>query len=115
MISTRTAAAFGVAAIVLAVFAPVASAAPGTSVSAGCLGGWADRDPSTDQTTGPAPVLSGANCLTRVVVQPGHILDLHCYAMGDGGTWSHIRDTATGAQGWIKDQYLTRGGSAYHC
>jgi hypothetical protein len=123
MFCTKTATAgFGVAVLVLVGLAPAALAGPDTagggSAVASCPDrGWSDRDPGTDHSTGAANIRTGPGTACTAVgqAQPSHQLDLHCFKNGQGGTWSHVRDTATGKQGWIKDSLLARGGSAYLC
>ncbi|HEX6342974.1 SH3 domain-containing protein [Umezawaea sp.] len=103
--------------------APSALAAPdepgaGVSVRAACPNNnWSDKDGGTDQSTGAANTRTGTgtNCTSVGQAQASHVLDLHCYTEGDGGTWSHIRNTVTGKQGWIKDSLLVNGGSIFHC
>ena len=38
-----------------------------------------------------------------------------CYTPGDGGTWTYLRNTATGDQGWVRDDLLPSYGSTVPC
>jgi len=38
-----------------------------------------------------------------------------CYTPGDGGTWTFLRNTATGSQGWVRDDLLPGYGSNVPC
>jgi hypothetical protein len=38
-----------------------------------------------------------------------------CYIPGDGGTWTFLRNTATGDQGWVRDDLLPYYGSNVPC
>lgn len=38
-----------------------------------------------------------------------------CYTPGDGGTWTFLRNTATGNQGWVRDDLLPGYGSNVPC
>jgi hypothetical protein len=38
-----------------------------------------------------------------------------CYTPGDGGTWTFLRNTATGDQGWVRDDLLPGYGSKAPC
>jgi hypothetical protein len=38
-----------------------------------------------------------------------------CYTPGDGGTWTFLRNTATGDQGWVRDDQLPYYGSDVPC
>jgi len=38
-----------------------------------------------------------------------------CYTPGDGGTWTFVRNTATGNQGWVRDDLLPGYGSKVPC
>lgn len=38
-----------------------------------------------------------------------------CYTPGDGGTWTFLRNTATGNQGWVRDDLLPGYGSKVPC
>jgi hypothetical protein len=38
-----------------------------------------------------------------------------CYTPGDGGTWTYLRNTATGDQGWVRDDLLPKYGSNVPC
>jgi hypothetical protein len=41
--------------------------------------------------------------------------DYLCYTPGDGGTWTFVRNTATGEQGWVRDDLLPHYGSDTPC
>jgi hypothetical protein len=38
-----------------------------------------------------------------------------CYTPGDGGTWTFLRNTSTGDQGWVRDDLLPDYGSRVAC
>jgi hypothetical protein len=38
-----------------------------------------------------------------------------CYIPGDGGTWTFLRNAATGDQGWVRDDLLPGYGSNVPC
>jgi hypothetical protein len=38
-----------------------------------------------------------------------------CYTPGDGGTWTYLRNTSTGDQGWVRDDQLPDYGSSVAC
>lgn len=38
-----------------------------------------------------------------------------CYLPGDGGTWTLLRNTSTGDQGWVRDDLLPGNGSDVPC
>ena len=38
-----------------------------------------------------------------------------CYTPGDGGTWTEVRNTSTGEQGWVRDDQLAGYGSDVPC
>ncbi|MFG1953260.1 hypothetical protein [Micromonospora sp. NPDC048830] len=44
-----------------------------------------------------------------------HSVTYHCWRLGAGGTWTHLRDNTTGVQGWVKDSLLVNNGSSYAC
>jgi hypothetical protein len=41
--------------------------------------------------------------------------DYLCYTPGDGGTWTYLRNTSTGDQGWVRDDQLPGYGSDTPC
>ncbi len=41
--------------------------------------------------------------------------DYLCYLPGDGGTWTYVRNTSTGDQGWVRDDLLPHYGSDVVC
>lgn len=41
--------------------------------------------------------------------------DYLCYTPGDGGTWTFVRNSSTGAQGWVRDDQLPHYGSDVVC
>ncbi|MGP4092179.1 hypothetical protein [Streptomyces sp. KR55] len=60
--------------------------------------------------TGPAWVC-GTDDFTPT---PNNLVDYHCWARGDGTTWTYLR-TATSKYGWVWDSYLQDGGSHVQC
>lgn len=37
----------------------------------------------------------------------GQVADYYCWDNGQGGTWTYLRDTATGKVGWVQDSFLS--------
>ena len=81
--------------------------------------GWSIKDNSfgkffntngTNIRTGP-----GTGCTAVGQGQRSHDVILDCYKAGAGGTWSHIFDSTTGKEGWVKDTLLVDNGSHIHC
>ena len=68
-------------------------------------------------------VTNSALLLQRLaVVQPVELgrgvdqrADYLCYTPGDGGTWTYLRNTSTGDQGWVRDDLLPGYGSNTTC
>ncbi|MET1071991.1 MAG: SH3 domain-containing protein [Umezawaea sp.] len=120
------AAAFGVAVVAtgsLVLGTATAFAAPpgvaGVTAQATCPDNvWSNQDGRTGKL-----VLTAANirtgpstaCTSVGQAQTSHSVTLHCWKYGQGGTWSHVRDNATGKQGWIKDSLLADGGAYIGC
>ncbi len=78
-----------------------------------------------DKDNGP-PVGFPANTVTlrsgpsNSCIQTGQGLhdqraDYLCYTPGDGGTWTYLRNTSTGDQGWVRDDLLPGYGSDTSC
>lgn len=40
-------------------------------------------------------------------------LDYHCWAPGENGTWTYLRNNSDGSTGWVKDTLLPGGGAVY--
>jgi hypothetical protein len=118
-----SAAGLGVDALAASALSTLAATAPagpddGLSVPASCPdNGWSNKDSGTDTATTSANTRTrpGTGGTSVGQAQPGQVLDLHCFKSGDGGTWSHVRNTVTGKQGWIKDSPLRNGGSFTLC
>jgi hypothetical protein len=55
------------------------------------------------------------SCASRGHGQASHNVVYHCYKPGEGGTWTHLKDTTTGVQGWTKDSLLKGYGSPKRC
>ncbi|KPM50903.1 hypothetical protein CcI49_08910 [Frankia sp. CcI49] len=82
--------------------------------------GWGIYDGSTGYffntnavniRTGP-----GTGCTAVGQGQTSHYVQYDCYKLGDGGyTWTHLYDSTTGKQGWVRDDLLVGYGSNYHC
>ncbi|KOV84533.1 hypothetical protein [Nocardia sp. NRRL S-836] len=55
-----------------------------------------------------------SSCTSDGQGQLTHNVDYHCWALGDSvtrngstyTTWTYLRDTTTGVQGWVSDAYL---------
>jgi hypothetical protein len=109
---------------VLLAVSPAALAGPGAlggdaSIQATCpTGGWSDKDKTgVDYSNTNANIRTGTgtNCTSVGQALPAHKLDLHCWKAGDAWTWTHLRDTVTGKQGWVRDDLLKGGGSRVQC
>lgn len=69
---------------------------------------------NADSTTGSF-IASGVNirtfphtgCTSVGQGQNGQRADYHCWAPGDGGTWTYLRNLSTGATGWVRDDFLS--------
>lgn len=101
---------------------PSALAGPGltddVSVQASCPdNGWSNKDPYTDRARTASNIRTGPStaCTSLGQAQASHTLDLHCWKSGQNGTWSHVRNTVTGRQGWVKDSTLVGGGAVNEC
>lgn len=61
----------------------------------------------------------GLSCTSLGQGQRGDGADFHCWtfgdAVGDFTTWSWVRNTRTGVQGWVSDAFLSNGGSLVEC
>ncbi|MEV6520919.1 hypothetical protein AB0M43_03140 [Longispora sp. NPDC051575] len=87
------------------------------------VAGFCGWDPGTDGGTyghayGHANVRSGpgAHCDRRGGAEPQDSLHYRCYAAAaDGSTWTYVTDERTWLTGWIRDTYLSGGGSYTHC
>ncbi|WP_018352452.1 SH3 domain-containing protein [Longispora albida] len=117
----------GLAVAGIALFAVAGLAIPGAAVAADDKGnavvgscGW---DPWNDEgvyghaTTG-VNIRSGpgAHCARRGGANSSHSLHYRCYASdGSGATWTYLTDESNGVTGWVKDQYLSGGGSFRQC
>ena len=40
-----------------------------------------------------------------------NVPSISCYTPGDGGTWTFLRNSSTGDQGWVRDDLLPGYGS----
>jgi hypothetical protein len=47
--------------------------------------------------------------------QANHTVQLDCWKVGDGGTWSHLFDFNTGKEGWVRNDLLVGGGADVAC
>lgn len=84
--------------------------------NASCPQGFTDINPDTNGSfiasganirTGP-----GTNCASRGHGQAGQSATYHCWTVGhDGATWTHLRNNATGTQGWTRDNLLANNGA----
>ncbi|MDT9692507.1 SH3 domain-containing protein [Streptomyces sp. P9(2023)] len=95
----------------------VAVAAP-TEAAACWSSGWSTKDGSTGRTnTNYVNIRSGptTDCQSNGQAQMSHSLRYDCFVDGQNGTWSHVRDNATGVSGWIKDSLLERYGAGTRC
>jgi SH3-like domain-containing protein len=109
----------------LAVFASPASAAPTTtgqnapevSPLACTQPSWTSHPQAGGFTTDGTNIRIGptTQCTSVGLGYRSHSVTYHCYRSGEGGTWTHLRNNTTGAQGWVKDSLLVGYGSSYPC
>jgi hypothetical protein len=61
----------------------------------------------------------GLSCTSDGQGQSGDGADYHCWTFGDTvdgtSTWSWVRNTRTGVQGWVHDSFLSGFGSSVRC
>ena len=74
------------------------------------FGGWVTF-PATTVTLRSGP----SNSCIQTEGIPGQLADYLCYAPGDGGTWTFLRNVSTGDQGWVRDDLLPGNGSQVSC
>jgi hypothetical protein len=55
------------------------------------------------------------SCIQIGQGMPDQIAQYLCYAPGDGGTWTFLRNVSTGDQGWVRDDLLAADGSRVPC
>jgi hypothetical protein len=88
------------------------------SAHAPCGFNVADRDssPPVRATRSGVNLRTGSStsCPSRAQINPGHLLDYHCWTGGnDGYTWTFLE--VNGRQGWVRDNLLPNNGSAISC
>ncbi len=113
----------------LAIAAPASAAAPaslekegpgvGASNTVSCGLSYPAKD-HHDWVNFPANTVTMRSGPSNSCIQTGQ--GLHdqkaqylCYTPGDGGTWTYLRNTATGDQGWVRDDLLPYYGSDTPC
>ena len=117
-----------VAMATLAIAAPARAQAPtpppkdpgvGASSTVACGISYPDKDlsgwetfPVTTVTLRSGPSNS---CIQTGQGIPGQLADYLCYAPGQGGTWTFLRNVSTGDQGWVRDDLLPGAGSQVPC
>lgn len=115
----RTATALLLAAGTLLV--PLAAAVPAGAAPAlaACNVSYSDKDSSSWGKTSKngANMRSGpsTSCAVLGVSYSTQLIDYHCYVSASDGTWTYVRNDATGVKGWIRDDLLTDRGSGVHC
>jgi hypothetical protein len=55
------------------------------------------------------------SCIQTGQGLPDQLAQYLCYTPGDGGTWTFLRNTSTGEQGWVRDDLLAGDGSQARC
>ncbi|HEX4100729.1 MAG TPA: hypothetical protein VHY21_09335 [Pseudonocardiaceae bacterium] len=75
------------------------------------LGGWVNF-PANPVTLRDGPSNS---CIQTGEGLHDQRAQYYCYLPGDGGTWTLLRNTSTGAQGWVRDDLLPGDGSNVPC
>jgi hypothetical protein len=98
---------------------PPKSPGVGVSTMVACGISYPDKDfsgwvtfPVTTVTLRSGPSNS---CIQTGQGIPGQRADYFCYAPGDGGTWTFLRNVSTGDQGWVRDDLLAGNGSQVSC
>lgn len=91
----------------------------GASNTISCGLSYPDKD-KHGWTNFPANTVTLRSGPSNSCVQTGQGLhdqraDYLCYTPGDGGTWTLVRNTSTGAQGWVRDDQLPHYGSDVVC
>jgi hypothetical protein len=126
--SARVAGSILAAATVTLAFAAPASATPtpppkgqgvGSSSTVACGLSYPQKDYSS-WVNFPANTVTLRSGPSNSCIQKGQ--GLHdqraqylCYTPGDGGTWTEVRNTSTGDQGWVRDDQLAGYGSNIPC
>jgi hypothetical protein len=75
-------------------------------------------DPRNGDFTGSGVRIRTGPSTSCTAVGLGYVrqgADYYCYASGEGGTWTYLRDRATGKVGWVKDTFLSGYGSYVRC
>lgn len=86
-----------------------------------CGASASDKDSGAwDATGGGANMRTGSStsCAIAGTADSGHHLDYHCFTIGDDRqTWTYLRDDSKSPDvyGWVRDDLLSDGGSAYQC
>lgn len=103
---------------------PEAQAKLAPSAAAASIPACGARKPDIDPRNGDF-IRNGVRIRTGPRVNPpctvvglgyrGQGADFYCYAPGQGGTWTYLRDRATGKVGWVKDTFLSGYGSYVRC
>jgi hypothetical protein len=60
--------------------------------------------------TGPS-----THCTSLGLGSSTHQVQLDCWKPGEGGSWSHLLDSTTHVQGWVKDTLLVGEGAHIRC
>ncbi|MDQ3760409.1 MAG: SH3 domain-containing protein [Actinomycetota bacterium] len=91
----------------------------GASTTVACGLSYPDKDkhgwvnfPANTVTLRSGP---SNGCIATGQGLPDQRADYLCYTPGDGGTWTYLRNTATGDQGWVRDDLLPHYGSDKPC
>lgn len=91
----------------------------GASTMVSCGLSYSDKDnqPWVNFPANTATLRSGPS---NSCIQTGQGLhdqraDFLCYTPADGGTWTLLRNTSTGDQGWVRDDLLPGYGSNVPC
>jgi len=119
----RTVIGLAVVAVSTAALAAPANAAPVGATSAEVVPlactqpSWTSNPQAGGFTTDGTNIRIGptTECTSVGLGYRSHSVTYHCWRSGAGGTWTHLRDNTTGAQGWVKDSLLVNNGSSYSC
>jgi len=85
-----------------------------------CLRDQLPAEGSAASTSFPANTVTLRSGPSNSCIQTGQgthdqLAQYLCFAPGDGGTWTFLRNVSTGDQGWVRDALLAGNGSQVPC
>ncbi|MEU1286950.1 SH3 domain-containing protein [Kitasatospora sp. NPDC005856] len=111
--------AAGTLIVPLAAAVPAGAAPAAAPALAACNVSYGDKDSSSwhasakngvNMRSGPS-----TSCAVLGVSYSTQLIDYHCFVSASDGTWTYVRNDATGVKGWIRDDLLTDRGSGVRC